>query len=390
MAGPPEKPEKLKDLNTGRASRETYAALIDPTKNEQLLPIPMYIDGAAVSHFHDMEIIQVRISLGFWSRKTRLKEYAWGVLGYVEKVHEQGGVGRKMYKESHHAEVQDASDSEDHSTDAEEMEGVGDHNEQDFHSMLSCILASFVELQNRGYIFDVFWEDRLFADTHWKPFVPFVRCDNKEGDHFGGKFQVRHGLVKQICRYCHVPMAKTDYHLANYPRKTVSEIRKLVERADFGGLQAISQHYLRNAFYDVRFSLGNDWGIHGACPVEILHSLYLGIFKYIRDIFFAELGKDSLSAKAINGLAKVYCKLFQRQSDRSIPPTHFSKGIKEGKLMAKEYRGVLLIMLVLVRSTKGSQILTRSRKGRFKANTKKDNWILLLETLLEWDAYLNE
>jgi hypothetical protein len=185
-------------------------------------------------------------------------------------------------------------------------------------------------------------------------------------------------------------MAKTDYHLANYPRKTVSEIRKLVERADFGGLQAISQHYLRNAFYDVRFSLGNDWGIHGACPVEILHSLYLGIFKYIRDIFFAELGKDSLSAKAINGLAKVYCKLFQRQSDRSIPPTHFSKGIKEGKLMAKEYRGVLLIMLVLVRSTKGSQILTRSRKGRFKANTKKDNWILLLETLLEWDAYLNE
>ena len=54
------------DLNTGLVYRETYAEIIGKEKGrKQLMPIVLYSNGTAVSHFHDMEIIQVNIALGF-------------------------------------------------------------------------------------------------------------------------------------------------------------------------------------------------------------------------------------------------------------------------------------------------------------------------------------
>jgi hypothetical protein len=73
-----------------------------------------------------------------------------------------------------------------------------------------------------------------------------------------------------------------------------------------------------------------------------------------------------------------------------MPGTAFTKGIQVGKLMAKDYRGVLLIMLAMVMSTKGKEILKRSRNFKDKEETTLNNWILLLELMLEWESYLNE
>ena len=70
------------------------------------------------------------------------------------------------------------------------------------------------------------------------------------------------------------------------------------------------------------------------------------------------LGELSQKAKAIYALAKLYCREFARRSDRSLPNANFSKGIRGGgKMMAKEYRGVLLVMLAIFRSTKGREIM---------------------------------
>ena len=60
-----------------------------------------------------------------------------------------------------------------------------------------------------------------------------------------------------------------------------------------------------------------------------------------------------------------------------------------GNLMGKEYRGVLLVMLVLIHSVEGRSILKRSRSRKFKTDAQISEWSLLLEILLEWDAYLN-
>ena len=116
LAPPPGKATVVSELKTGSAFRDTYKVLnIDPKKKEQLLPIPLYMDGSAITHFHNMEIIPIKMSLGFLNRETRNKEHAWRVLGYVEKVHEQGGRGGEMWRKAKHMEVEDdvASDELD-------------------------------------------------------------------------------------------------------------------------------------------------------------------------------------------------------------------------------------------------------------------------------------
>ena len=391
LQGPPETLEFIEDLNTGLAYRETYARIIDQNKREQLLAVVIYFDGTAVSHFHDMEITQVNIALGNMTRLARTKAYCWAPLGYVEKIHEQGGRGREMLQQANHMETQDAPDSDD---DAREkvavMSGIGTKNDQDFHCMMSAILDGFKELQDTGFL----WDHHNPAtgaetkDIHYKLFVPFLKVDSEEGDLACGKYGQRTN-TQQICRKCHVPLQRADDHLAKYASKTVPEIKKLIDNADLEGLQALSQTYLRNAFCGIRFSLGNDRGVHGSCPSELLHAFLLGTFKCIRDIFFEMVGKTSERARLIDALSKICGKAFARTSDRTLPNTAFGRGIQAGKLMAKDYRGALLVILAICHSTKGRKILSSGRSKAWKDSTL-DDWILLVELMLEWESYLNE
>lgn len=390
LAEPPEELDYVEDLNTGEAFLDTYWELIDSRGNEQLMPVVIYFDGTAVSHFHDMEIVQVNIALGHMNRLARNKPYCWAPLGYVEKIHEQGGRGRDILAEADHLESQDAPNPmEIEDKNLARPEGVGTKNDQDFHAMMDCILEEFVAMQDGGFIWDhhdpVTGTDTM--DIHYKMFVPFLKVDGKEADLACAKYAQRYS-TQQICRKCHIPLQEADDHLAKYALKTVAEIKKLVDKADLDGLQQLSQTYLRNAFYKVRFSMGNGHGIHGACPSELLHAFLLGLFKYIRDILFELIGPTTEAAKKINALSQIYGKLFARQSDRTMPGTSFSRGIQVGKLMAKDYRGVLLIILAICRSTKGRKILRKQKA--FKAKSTLDDWILLVESMLEWESYLNE
>jgi hypothetical protein len=390
LAPPPEEVETIKDLNTGQAYLQTYPVLVTE-EGQALMPSILYADGTAVSHFHDMEIIQVNMALGIMTREARNKPHCWAPLGYIEKVHEQGGRGRAIVREANHMETQD--NGSDNSIDSYHvLEGaVGNHSNQDFHAMMTIILQKFTEIQgaDAGFLWDHQdpLDGKVYENIHYKVFVPFVKADSKEADLFCGKYAQRYS-TKQICRKCHIPLQTCDDHMAKHKHKTVSEIQKLIDRGDLQGLKDISQTYLRNAFHSVQFSTGNDCGVHGSCPSELLHAFLLGIFKYLRDIFFETIGKDSEGAQMMNALAKVYSKLFGRQSDRTMPGTSFSRGIQVGKLMAKDFRGVLLIILAMVRSTKGRSILKTYRN--FKKQSDLDDWILLLELMLEWESYLNE
>ena len=153
-------------------------------------------------------------------------------------------------------------------------------------------------------------------------------------------------------------------------------------------LKAISQHHLKNAWWACRFGTKDDFGIHGSCPSELLHFVQLGIFKYCRDIFFETLGDDANVSYEINGLAKTYGYLLAHQSERDFPTTNFSKGIKEGKLMARDYRGALLVMDAVILSSAGQALLSTKRK--FRNDTGKIDWVLLVETLLEWEHFLGQ
>ena len=215
-----------------------------------------------------------------------------------------------------------------------------------------------------------------------------VKCDTDEADALCGSFQSRTRNVKQLCRNCEVPLVETDMWSAKYPFKTKTKIQKLVERGEVEKLRLMSQHCLTNAWYKVRFNLGNDRGIHGATPFEKLHHIDLGIFPTLRNTFFQFVGDSAELAKEINGLATQCGQLINHQSDRSMPPTNFGNGIQKGKLMAREHKGVALTLATVLVSTAGKELLHSKR--RFKEETTKNDWLMLVETLLQWEAHLNE
>jgi len=331
-------------------------------------------------------------------KEDRNMEYAWRTLGYVAQVRPQRGRGKKLLAESGHLASQDhgvlmdgegdvVEDSDEQVLqNPQEEEKLAAIKAQDFHTQLDVILEGYVELQRTGFVWDLVYRKKLWRGIKFVLYVPFVKCDTEEGDLLCGKYLSRGKGVKHVCRYCYCPMTKADDPRAKYPMKSQQKIQKLVERQDLDRLKGISQQLIDNCWYKVRFHQANDRGIHGACPSEMLHAMLLGIFKYVRDIFFKNMGATSKCAGDINGLSQIYGKLLSRQSDRSIPYTNFTKGIQEGKLMAKRFRGVLLVMAATLRSTKGRELLFAKRK--FKKDAGLSDWVLLVETLLEWEAYL--
>jgi hypothetical protein len=44
-----------------------------------------------------------------------------------------------------------------------------------------------------------------------------------------------------------------------------------------------------------------------------------------------------------------------------MPKCQFKQGIKKGKLMAKEYRGILLVMAAILRSDRGRELLSQNK-----------------------------
>ena len=143
----------------------------------------------------------------------------------------------------------------------------------------------------------------------------------------------------------------------DHEMKNPALISRLVAKKDEVGLQKLSQQFIFNVWYEFMFGLHNQLGVHSACPMEMLHWIQLGVFKYTRQNFFDQIGPDSQLAKEINIIAISMGWLFQRQSDRAYPRTKFTKGVQRGKLMAHEMTGMMLALLTVVRSTKGRKLL---------------------------------
>ena len=336
------------------------------------------------------------MALGIHSREARDNEWAWREVAWIPQVRRHQARGKKLFTELQHMESYDVhlldrenecaeSDSDDNKSAASDEEEAA-VKAQDFHTMLSFALSSFVKLQETGFKWDKAAYGKIFPGIKFIPIVINVKCDTEEGDLNCGKYTVRTRNVKHVCRYCHCPTEDADDPNARHKFKTQTEIEKLVTNKNLVRLKQISQQYIKNAWYKVRFHLANDRGIHGACPSEMLHAILLGVFKYCRNIFFLHMGEESKLAEDINGLAQMYGKLLTHQSERDIPYTNFAKGIQKGKLMAKQFRGVLFVMAATIRSSLGRKLLMK--KKRFGGEAGLRDWTLLVELLLEWEAYL--
>lgn len=330
-------------------------------------------------------------------------------IGFVPNYSKSDSRGKKLLEQSgHHAlyllpaekeegiEIELVGDYDDDASgkirwDPEEEYSLRSDKAQDLHKILAALMLTYQELQKEGMVWDYKYRGKVYKNVELVFFLSHVKCDGDEADKLTGHFRSRGVKVKCLCRYCCCPTADGDSHLANYKLKTKAMIKGLVERNNErsqAALKEISQQNIKNAFDDVQFGLHNELGIHGSCPMEMLHHILLGIFKYMRDQFFIQIGLKSQVAQEINALAKLLGRLFARQSERDLPKTNFAKGIFEGKIMGKEFCGVLLLIAAILQTTMGNDLLRKKRGQQFKTQEKRDDWALLVETLLCWETYL--
>lgn len=380
--------KEIGDINTGLAYIKTYEKLIKIPGKQVLLPVIFYIDGAATGQFAHLPVTALKFTLGIFHRKARERPHMWRTLGYLPVISKDKSRGRRKLIQSGHVDgMIGHHDLAEHEgmvgTDVDDV-----CKAQDMHSMLALILEDFVKIQNRGFVWDLMYKGKEYKSIEFVPFVPFIKCDTEEADRLVGKYLSRTKNVSQLCRYCCCPTQESDQPNANYGRKTVPMIRQLIEDGDLEGLKELSQQLIDNAMYALRFGMHNEEGVHCACLLEMLHALLLGLFRYTRDGFFDVIGENSRLADEINALAIEYGVLFGRQSDRDMPKTKFSSGIQQGKLMAKEYTGVLLIIAAILRSTEGRNLLKGKKRSVFGQENGIEDWTQLIETLLLWESWL--
>lgn len=389
FAPPPASRTVIGDINTGDAYRATYQSLITKPDKQILVPIPLYIDGAVTGQFDKLSIEAMKMTLGILNRKARDKEYAWKTLGYVPNYKNEEAFGQKFLFESGHISAFDVYADLSDPEDVEVAHNNGDRtsNAGDYHGILSVILRSLYDLFAQGMVIDLHYRGKVYKKCELVFFVPFVKCDGDEGDKLCLSYRCRTKNVSQLCRYCQCPTVETDNFHLRYPAKTEPLLKGLYERRDTVRLQELSQVNARNAFHGLQFGTHTNYGIHGATPMEMLHAILLGIFKYARDCLLEQLGEKSKITKKINGIAEVIGKEISRSSDRDKPRTKFGNGIFKGKLMAKEFTGVLLVMSALFRSKAGQDLLLR-KKTHFPDIDHIKDWSLLVETLLEWEQWL--
>ena len=154
---PPPYPRVIGELHTGLAYYKAYKKYIMKPK-QILLPIVMYIDGAATGQFRNLPITILKFALGIHTRRYRDKPHAWRDLGYVPPNTKASTRGAELYAETGHLDAVDpdvargTSDLPTHNPDV--LPNQPPCKAQDFHAILDCLLESYGEVQEQGFVWD--------------------------------------------------------------------------------------------------------------------------------------------------------------------------------------------------------------------------------------------
>ena len=405
-APPPFEELDCGDVWTGDACRETCKKLITKPGKQMLLPIIMHIDATATGQVVALKVEALKFTIGNLKRDSRGKKHAWRTLGYVPSYMKEISRGKKMFHDSGHestalhpqidedeGDIQEVLQAAGSKKKTKKEEKVSDAfmKAQDWHAIVEEMLKSYVEVEKDSFVFDYRFKGKTYKNLEMVPFLLFVKADTEEADKMCGKFLSRTKRIKQLCRYCDMPTEWADSCVACYKYKSEPWIKGLCQANEVEKLRALSQHCLKfNAFYGIRFGSHNNRGIHGATPIDMLHMVLLGMFKYIKAEFFQQIGPTSVAAVEINALCTWIGKLFARQSDRDLPKTQFGQGIVKGKLMGKEMSGIMLLLATCLQTAQGKEILGKARGSVFKSDIVLQDWVLLLETMLQWEAYMKQ
>ena len=357
----------LDQIHTGSWYKEAYDQLCtNPT--DVLLPIVGFIDQTHCDKSGKLKLEPIKLTLGIFNRSTRNTNKAWRTLGFVQD----------MSTYDHHSILKKNANSESHI--------------QDYHLVLESI---FNELKNIQQSNGINWTLQYKGGTFnivFKVVIAFIIGDTIGHDKLCGKKQGARKNMKHCCRYCHIDYTHLDsssntHRLFKLMKR--SEISSLYEKGSVEvnqrsrkRLKKISYHYVCNAFDGLCF--GNDRGINGATPFEILHAVLKGLFEYNYDAFMEWFGSGIKTT-----MSKVCVKLghiASRQCCRDLPRIHFPNGIETlSKVTADENSGIILLLLIFSITSHGRELIDNRTDME---ELQVDAFVVLFCRMLQFEKFL--
>ena len=350
------------DIHTGKWFHNTQKRMCTD-RNDLLCPIILACDRAHCDEGGKsrLSLEPMLFTLAIIPQELRVYEWAWRPLGYLNNLHLAPS-----------AEIAARSPGQ---------------NVRNTHRMLRIMFAGLESLQQDGGLYvNVLNQESQGSVMQllFKFAIAFVIGDCKGHDVLCGRYASHQILM--LCRDCNCSLNNADDHTIICQMRNISDIKKLTDQAPttevLSQLQVLGQHYVRNAFYHLDFG-ENPGGIHTATPIEILHGLELGWFKYALRGFFQLL--TPAHVKQFDLLSKGFSEQHKHQSYRDFPRTSFPHGFSNvTRLQGHEYVGCLLLS-VLILSSRPWKVLMETISPKSQRRIKQ--YHELFEILLSFHAF---
>ena len=149
-------------------------------------------------------------------------------------------------------------------------------------------------------------------------------------------------------------------------------------------LQLVSQHQSMIAFHEIDFG-GDAFGINGCTPTDVMHSMKLGLLRYVSK-WLMDLLKPSQKA-IIDDLSYTVIARQRQTESRYYPRTNFSHSVTGvSMLTADEWVGVLFTMTILLQTTTGQSAFEASKPNLPPGNDVYTvvNMIEMLLSCMTW------
>jgi hypothetical protein len=343
---------KVDQVNSGSWYQTAYENVISDPPNEFLMPIIMYVDktGTDVLQRHGVEPLLFTTSVITWKKRQDLR--SWRALGFIPDLYTKST-----------AEKQAASGK---------AANLG-RSQRDYHSCLDKILETLIDVQKHGFIHHLRLGDQVKLVRIRVP-VAFVINDGKSADMLCGRYgSYSKGRISRACdvqfKDCGNP-----HHLCCYieqdqiqalqfqamdrlPEDSDNPIVSVVDKkAARLKLKELSTHLVNNAFHKVCFG-GDNRGIYGCTPTDLMHAFLEGVLKYCMMVAFASL-TVAKRAELDRIVHNVFC--CQKNSVRSqFPRADFTHGITNLTLLtATEWGGVCFTLMLLTMMKSGQEVLS--------------------------------
>jgi len=356
-------------------------------KEDVLCPIILFIDTTHLDKLSKWSLEPVLFTLGIFNRKTRNLSTAWRPLGLVTNTTRMSSATRAQFGKRY-VKKTEPKDQIMHTY----FTFTKSQNMQNYHRILKVILEDLVTCQKSGGLPTTLKIGNSTIKCCLKVPVAFVVGDCEGSDKLCGRYGTHSLGNSLICRDCDCPTKEADNPYYQCKPLTCAIFDAAIGNSD--ALKKLSHHSVNNAFHQVCFG-GDEQGIHGCSPPEMLHLYQLGLYKYALDAFVSLLSSEQ--KRSFDQLVSKVSHTCYRQSDRTFPRFRFPRGITDlKKFTAAEQVGVILICFLVISTKEIESVLLCYNKSKKCYEVEKETlkrckeFATLFEEMLITEAWINQ